>query len=87
MNNSAAFRFGKNEEYNSNVTANFYHNQASMNETLVGREEGCLKYTVVSSISDEGRITRATSLSLSKTKIHEFILELKHTSVGIINLR
>ena len=78
MNNSAAFRFGKNEEYNSNVTANFYHNQASMNETLVGREEGCLKYTVVSSISDEGSITRATSLSLSQTKIHEFILELKH---------
>ena len=79
MNNSAAFRFGKNEEYNSNVTANIHQNQASMNETLVGREEGCLKYTVVSSISDEGSITRASSLSLSKTKINEFISELKHT--------
>ena len=79
MNNSAAFRFGKNEEYNSKVTANIYHDQANMNETLVGREEGCLKYTVVSSISDEGIITRATSFSLSKTKIHEFISELKHT--------
>ena len=63
MNNSAAFRFGKNEEYNSKVTANIYHDQASMNETLVGREEGCLKYTVVSSILDEGSITRATPLS------------------------
>ena len=80
MNNSAAFRFGKKEEYNSKVTANIYHDQASMNETLVGREECCLKYTVVSSILDEGRITRATLLSLSKTKIHEFISELKHTN-------
>ena len=79
MNNSAAFRFGKNEEYDSNVIANIYHNQASMNEMLVGREEGCLKYTVVSSISDEGSITRATSLSLSKTKIHGLFSELKQT--------
>ena len=80
MNNSAAFRFGKNEEYNSKVTANIYHDQASMNETLVGREEGCLKYTVVSSISDEGSITRASSLSLSN-KILEFISELKYIAV------
>ena len=82
MNNSAAFRFGKKEEYNSKVTANIYHDQASMNETLVGREEGCLKYTVVSSISDEGSITRASSLSLSlslSNKILEFISELKYT--------
>ena len=68
MINSAAFRFGKNKEYNSKVTENIFQDQVSMNETLVGREEGCFKYTVVSSILDEGSITRTSSLSLFKTK-------------------